>query len=227
VKELTVFLVFMISFVNLVAQTCCSSGVPIASNLGFQPKERNVLQVSLAYEYNRLETLYNESEVLDNNNRLRITNSGLARLAYSFHDRISIEALLPYVGQQRVITQNNGETNEDGGHGVGDVTALAQFVIVENQFSSFSVGGGIKLPTGANDLRGSQSYKFGNEIQANVGCSDQLFFLNTLIYPSASFRFSRYSLLETRCSLIVFDNNSWDFFEPYISAEIRTRNNFI
>ena len=234
------------------AQTCCSSGVPIASNLGFQPMDRNVLQVSLGYEHNRLATLYSESEVLDNNNRLRVTNSGLARLAYSFSDRLSIETLLPYVGQRRVITQNNGEINEDGGHGLGDLTALVQFVLIQNQFSSFSIGGGIKLPSGANDLRnknglllindlqlgsgatdylariaamrsltlrpsvsffvnstaifrgtndkylGSESYKFGNEIQANVGYADQLFFLRTFIYPSASFRF-RHALQDDHC----------------------------
>lgn len=266
--------IFAISYVYMSGQTCCSSGVPIASNLGFQPKDRNVLQISLAYEHNRLATLYDESRVLDNNNRIRTTNSGLARLAYSFHNRISIEALLPYVKQERIITQNNGETNQDGGQGLGDLTALLQFVLVENQFSSFSLGGGIKLPTGANDLRnqnglllindlqlgsgttdiiarmsairnltlrpsvsffinstaifrgtneeylGSQSYKFGNEIQTNLGYSDQLFFLKTLIYPSASFRFRHALRDDVNDNMLNNTGGSWVFARLGMGMEI-------
>lgn len=225
------------------AQTCCSSGIPIASNLGFQSKGKSKLQVSLGLEHNRLSTLYIGSEALVESNRLRTTNSGLLRLAYGFSDRINLETLIPYVSQLRVITQNNGEKNNEGGHGIGDITLIAQYDILQKPFSSLTIGGGVKMPTGANDLRnangfllindlqlgsntydfigraaytfvpnfkptasifantiylskgvnktylGSQEYKFGNEVQANLGISDQLLIFKALIYPSLSLRF--------------------------------------
>jgi hypothetical protein len=256
------------------AQTCCSSGVPIASNIGFQPQSRNVLQISLAYENNRLATLYNETDVLDGNNRLRTTNTGLARIAYNIHKRVIIEAMIPYVHQTRSITQNNGQLNEEGGHGIGDVTFLGQYVLIENQFSTFSVGGGIKLPSGTTDLEnsigillvndlqigtgaidylaristvrtltlrpsvsfflnatsvfrgtdndylGSESYKFGNEIQANVGYSDQVFFLKTLVYPSLSVRFRRALKDDINSNLLENTGGTWVFGRAALGIDL-------
>ncbi len=264
-RNLLAFLFIVLSVISGLSQTCCSSGVPIASNLGFQPQGGNVLQLSLAYEYNRLTSLYNESVVLDDDRRLRTTNTALFRAAYGLHKRVDLEILLPYVRQLREVTLNSGEKERDGGQGIADATLLTQITVVENQFASFSIAGGIKLPTGANDLRnrlgfllvndlqlgsnsidylariafvrnlsmrpsvslffnstaifrgandeylGSQKYKFGNEIQANLGYSDQAFLWKTLVYPSLSLRFRHAVRDEVNDNSLENTGGSWLF----------------
>ena len=256
------------------AQTCCSSGIPIASNLGFQSKGSGMLQVSLGLEHNRLSTLFNESEALPESNRLRTTNSGLLRLAYGFTDRLNIETLIPYVSQLRVITQNNGEKNNEGGHGIGDITFIAQFDLFQRTFSTLTIGGGVKLPTGANDLRnsngfllvndlqlgsnafdfmvrgaysvvpsfrptssifanaiylskgvnkaylGSEEYKFGNEIQANLGISDQILIAKSMVYPSVALRFRQAIRDHINSNQLTNTGGSWLFAKLGLGFDI-------
>ena len=156
------------------AQTCCSGGIPIAANLGFQSKGANTLQMSLGFEQNRLESLYNEREKLDDSNRLRITNTGLARFAYGINERLDIETLIPYVSQLRRIKQNNGEFNSERGSGIGDITLLAQYAIIQKQFYMLSIGSGLKLPNGANDLRNNAGFLLINDLQLGSNTFDYI-----------------------------------------------------
>lgn len=273
-KKAILLLFIALAGFRLSAQTCCSSGIPIASNLGFQSQGAKVLQFSLGFEQNRLNSLFNEKSRLEDNNRLRITNTGLVRVSYGVHKYLNIEALIPYVSQVRRITQNNGELDEEGGHGIGDVTILAESTFIQKDFSSFSLGAGIKIPTGANDLRnsagfllindlqlgsatydyllrgafssipagrpsssifvnstfiykginerylGSQTYKFGNEIQATLGYSDQFFFHKTLFYPSASVRFRRAIRDEINNNELTNTGGTWLFGRLALGLEI-------
>jgi len=57
------------------SQTCCSGGVPLGGNVGFASYENRLYQFDLSYDLNVLSTLFNESEVLQDNSRLRSTQS--------------------------------------------------------------------------------------------------------------------------------------------------------
>lgn len=273
-KYLCPIIVASFFYFNLPAQTCCSSGIPIASNIGFQSQGKNILQFSLAYENNRLAKLYNGTDVLGGSNRLRETHSGLVRFAYNIHERLILETLIPYISQRRIITQNNLDVNTDGGHGLGDLTLLSQFVLVKNQFSSFSIGGGLKFATGSTDLRnsmglllindlqlgtgaidfltrmsiirslslkpsvslflnatsifrgsdreylGNQAYKFGDEIQVNLGYADQVLFLKTFIYPSLSIRFRGALQDEINSNLLDNTGGTWLFARGGVGIDV-------
>lgn len=246
-KFMLCILIFSLSLEFGLCQTCCSSGVPIASNIGFQSKGKRILQISMGYEHNNLQYLFSESELLQDNNRLRTTNTILGRLSYGITEKFNIETLIPYVSQNRWITQNNDEVNYEGGSGFGDITIMPQIDLLDKDFSTLSLGLGLKFPTGSNNVRnsdgflivndlqlgsnaydfiakasyfllpkvrptssfflnstyvfrgtdkeylGSQTYKFGNEVQFNLGISDQLFLFDRLIIPSLAFR-SRYAV---------------------------------
>lgn len=262
------------SWTYSLAQTCCSSGVPIASNLGFQPQGEKVLQLSLVMEYNHLSTLYDGRTVLDDDRRLRTTTSALTRLAYGLHRRVQIEMLVPYVNQTRTVVLNNGGSSMEVSRGLGDITSLVQFVLIENAFSNVSLGGGVKFPTGANDLRNSQglllindlqtgsntydylfrlssirnltlrpsvsfflhattilrtkneeylntqTYRFGNELQINLGYSDQIFVFKTLAYPTLSLRWRQ--ALSDHINGNILDNTggSWLFGRGGIGMDV-------
>jgi hypothetical protein len=252
-------------FSVLSGQTCCSSGIPIASNLGFQSKGKNILQFSLGWDHNKLGSLFAGNEKLTGNNRLRITNAVMSRLAFGFTDNFQIELLVPYVGQYRQIKQNNGKFNEEGGFGLGDITLMPQIDIISTVHSSLNFGLGLKLPTGSNDIRnsagfllindlqlgtnsydvllrfafvhapsfrpssslflnsilvykgnnnqylGAEKYKFGNEIQFNLGYSDQLFLIKTLLYPTISVRIRKAVRDKINDNLIHNTGGSWVF----------------
>jgi len=57
--------VLIFSCSQMKAQSCCSGGVPIASNLGFGSAEKKVLQLSFNLDYNKLTSLFSNSDRLD------------------------------------------------------------------------------------------------------------------------------------------------------------------
>ena len=126
-KPFAILLVFFTCMGNASAQTCCSGGVPLSSNIGFTSSGQGAVQVAFAFEQNNLKTLYSENNVLELNNRERLTKSFLARIGYGLTDRFSLESLLPFVNQVRNIIQNNGILNTESTKGIGDVVLLGKF----------------------------------------------------------------------------------------------------
>ena len=157
---------------HLIGQTCCSGGVPISSNLGFQSSEAGNLQFAAAYEHNFLNTLYSESTVLPLNNRQRQTQSFLLRLSYNFSDRFGIETLLPYVIQRRDITQNSGLINREVSNGIGDAVILFKYDLIKNIAWNLNVGIGPKLATGSSTENNSIGLLLVNDLQPGSGATD-------------------------------------------------------
>ena len=59
----------------LISQTCCSGGVPLSGNIGFEGSNRGTLQMELGYDLNYISTLKEEAETLEDESRLRTTQS--------------------------------------------------------------------------------------------------------------------------------------------------------
>ena len=154
------------------AQTCCSGGVPISSNLGFQSSDGGVLQIAVAHEANFLNTLYAESTVLPLNNRQRKTQSSLLRLAYNISHRWGVETLLPYVVQTRDITQNSGAINSERSSGIGDIVLLLKYDIIKNVTWNLNLGIGPKFSTGSSEERNSLGLLLVNDLQPGSGATD-------------------------------------------------------
>ena len=97
---------FLLSF-SVGAQTCCSGGVPISSNLGLPPSEKQTFQVSLTYDLNVLRTLQSGWQVLEQvtQSSERVTHSAMLQLGYNFTERLSADAFFSYVYQERITTR--------------------------------------------------------------------------------------------------------------------------
>ena len=106
------WLIFLSSFFTyqVAGQTCCSGGVPVSGNLGMPAGEVGLLQVSIAYDQNRLNTLQTEWTRQEDANRTRLTHSALVELGYVWSPRWAVDVLGAVGGQERLIqTQSGGE----------------------------------------------------------------------------------------------------------------------
>ena len=153
------------------AQTCCSGGVPVSSNLGLPSGEIKTLQFNLTYDLNVLKTLKSGKKVLDDNLRNRKTQSAIFEIGYSFTNRFSVDALFSFVRQERSILFN-GKTDSEVTNGLGDATLLFKYNLVIQDQYSITPGIGIKMPTGASDLKDKDGISLNADLQPGSGAWD-------------------------------------------------------
>lgn len=157
------------------AQTCCSGGVPLANNVGSMPlAAKGHLQLSASYDLNNLQTLKDGSQVIDDASRTRITHSWLFRSNYAFSKRFSLEAVLSYVQQERVIAQNGFEDLTQTA-GPGDAIIMAQYQYLQGKNISLVIGAGPKIPTGRSDLKDDRGITLNADLQPGSGAWDGIF----------------------------------------------------
>jgi len=166
-------IIIFISVQQLLSQTCCSGGVPLSNNLGLPNEGKGVWILGINYDYNNLNTLNAGADKLDDDSRLRITNSILANIGYSFSDRISVEALFTWVNQTRTITQFGNE-NFTETTGIGDAVFLAKYAIpdVLGASSQLNLGMGTKAPLGKSDLTTEEGFQLTADLQPGSGAWD-------------------------------------------------------
>ena len=165
-------LFFLLQSIFVFSQTCCSGGVPLSNNIGLPNANKGILQVSLSYDYNNLNSLYEGSKKLEDNNRLRITHSTLVNLGYSITDKLSVEGLFSWVNQRRRILTNNTLSQSSG---IGDAILLSRYKFYDKNFWTFSVGAGLKLPTGASDKKNDIGIVLNPDLQPGSNALDAIF----------------------------------------------------
>ena len=121
--------IFFISSVN--GQTCCSGGIPLSNNLGLENQGKGFFQIGINYDFNNLNTLNSGTQKLNDNSRKRTTHSVLLNTGYSFSSRFSIEALMTWVNQRRIIDQF-GNIDLQETNGIGDAVFLAKYEFPKN-----------------------------------------------------------------------------------------------
>ena len=268
-------LIFLFAF-NAFCQTCCSGGVPLSNNLGFPNEGKGVFVMGLNYDYNNLNTLNAGTEKLDDDSRLRITNSILLNVGYGFTDRWSIETLFTWVNQTRTITQFAAE-NFTGTSGIGDAVFLIKYSVPDllGKRTVLNLGVGTKAPFGRSDfltdqgiqltadlqpgsgawdglgwlsvskglgfrpsatlsgsgiyrgtgvnssyLNNMATYEFGNEVQMNLGYTDQFLFFGTIFNPGLVFKYRK--AFEDKIDDIGIPNTGgeWVFVRPELGAQL-------
>ena len=112
--------------IHVDAQTCCSGGIPLSNSIGLPIESQGAWQLSLSYDYNRLNTLLSGSDQIDDDSRLRITQSLLFNSGYTITNDLSVELLLTYINQKREIDQF-GNINIDETYGIGDAVLLFKY----------------------------------------------------------------------------------------------------
>ncbi|WP_420604032.1 transporter [Flagellimonas sp.] len=258
------------------SQTCCSGGVPLSNNLGLPNEGKGTLLIGLSYDYNNLNTLNAGSNKLDDDSRLRVTNSVLLSVGYAFSDRLSVESLFTWVNQLRTITQFGNETDTET-TGIGDAVFLVKYAFPNllGERSTISLGVGAKAPLGRSDftipqgiqltadlqpgsgawdfvglvslskglnfrpsatlsgsftyrstganknyLNNTAVYEFGNEIQANLGYTDQFGLLNTIFNPGLIIKYRKAQVDQIDSSNLPNTGGEWIFIRPELSANI-------
>ncbi len=169
------------------SQSCCSGGVPYASNIGLPVVSGGIWQTNLSYDLNILRTLKEGSATLKDRARERKTQSMLFQTGYAFSSRWSADLFFSWVKQERTITQF-GKTDYVSTSGLGDAAILVKYNILEPGMHKFSltVAAGPKIPTGRSDFRREDGLPLNADLQPGSGSWDGLVWLNSIY--SFSFR---------------------------------------
>lgn len=213
------------------AQTCCSGGVPLSNNLGLPNEGKNSLILGLNYDYNNLNTLNAGTERLNDDSRLRITNSVLFNIGYALTDRFSFESLFTWVNQTRTITQFGNE-NFSETSGVGDAVFLLKYALpdVLGARSVLSIGLGTKAPLGRSDLTTSEGFQLTADLQPGSGAWDMLAWLavskNMNFRPSATLSGSA-TYRETGANNSYLNNSSVYEFGNVLQANLGYTDQFL
>jgi hypothetical protein len=155
--------------------------------LGLANPGKNILQFSLNYDFNNLNTLNAGSEKLDDNSRKRTTHSILLNTSYSFTNNFSIETLFTWVNQRRIIDQF-GNTDLQKTNGIGDAVVLANYGFKKllGETSTVTLGVGTKIPLGSYDEVSPIGITYIADLQPGSGAWDGIFF--SAISKSFNFR---------------------------------------
>jgi len=157
------------------AQTCCSGGVPLSGNIGFESGTSGSLQMELSYDLNYLANLKNGSEVYLEGNRRRITQSLLLKSGYQITPWLAVDALFTYVFQERKIVLPE-QVDQVQTHGLGDALLMARFVLSNISLSGteLQVGLGPKFPLGKSDLKDERGITLNADLQPGSGSWDAI-----------------------------------------------------
>ncbi|MGK0325001.1 MAG: hypothetical protein ACJA1D_000339 [Polaribacter sp.] len=176
-KVLKKTFILVIAIINsnfIIAQTCCSGGVPLSNNIGLPILEKGTIQLGLSYDYNNLNTLKEGTSTIDDTARLRITHSALLNFGYAITNRLSVETLFTWVNQRRQISQF-GNVNLDQANGIGDAIILGSYQFLEKPNYSFSSSFGFKLPTGSTNEKNKQGIILNADLQPGSNALDLIF----------------------------------------------------
>ncbi|WP_397363732.1 hypothetical protein [Olleya sp. R77988] len=185
-------ILYTISSFSIVAQTCCSGGIPLSNNLGLNISKKGTIQIGLAYDYNNLNTLNSGTENLEDNSRLRVTHSFLINTGYSISNNISVETLFTWINQRRKISQFGNE-NFDQTSGIGDAVLLLKynFSNLLGKNSNLNIGLGAKIPFGSSTETNAIGITLNSDLQPGSNTWDTIYYTfiskNLNIRPSFGF----------------------------------------
>jgi hypothetical protein len=136
------------------------------------------LSARLVYDYNHLNDLVDGRTELDDRNRLRTTHAVMARAAYTFtRQRWSVIGLVPWV-RERERNRSPQGTFENRTAGLGDIILLGRYQPLLSPVQGLALSAGLKLPTGATDIRDETTdIPLNPDLQPGTGSWDGLFVL--------------------------------------------------
>lgn len=175
-KTLMLLSFVLLAWNNVNCQTCCSGGTPLLGNLGINGIEPGTVYFQLAYDYNYLDDLYAGRELLDDNTRERLTQTALLQVVYPFSEKMSVNGLFTYVGQQRTIFTETGQANVTETNGLGDAVLLLQYSVLSVFKRSLVLAAGPKLPIGKFDATDDEfGLVVSPDLQPGSGSLDGIF----------------------------------------------------
>lgn len=159
-------------------QACCSGGVPLGGSLGLGAAPGKSFQLLLTYDFNALNTLVDDTRILDDDTRKRATYSTIMEVNYGLNERFSLTGVLPYVRQTRTIRTFDNSEDFTSTDGIGDIIFLLKYRIldpVKDLTTDWVVGAGPKLPTARTDFETSNGLTLPADMQPGSGSLDWVF----------------------------------------------------
>jgi len=166
------------------AQTCCSGGVPVSANLGFQSADSQVTQIGVSADFNFLRTLKVGTETLDDDQRLRTTQSYILRAAHTWHPKWTAEIFLPVIRQTRRIADISGGVDRESTFGIGDPVALLIYKLTD-KLVTWRIGLGPQIPIGSTTQTNQRGLFLVEDLQPGSGAWDVIA-MSSLEIPLAS-----------------------------------------
>ncbi len=182
-------------FQELMAQACCSGGVPVGGTLGLGTADPKAVQFLLTYDHNVIRDLMDQETLLSDDTRSRLTRSFLMEVNYGIHERFAFTMVLPFVRQERSIREYNNQIGFTRAQGLGDMVFLLKYRILNPQHnpnSEWLVGAGPKIPTGRTDFKNNQGLTMVADMQPGSGSIDGMFWS---FYQKSNFLIKPMSLL--------------------------------
>ncbi len=177
IKEISTFIILLISYIGIYAQTCCSGGVPLSGNVGLSSEDKGLFQFQLDYDDNVLKTLKVGDRTLNDDSRVRHTRSVLFQVGYAITSDWSVDILASVVNQERKI-RLGGSEDITRTFGLGDLALLLKYKwlsVGEPEHTSIVSGVGVKLPTGPSDLKNDFGLTINADLQPGSGAFDGIF----------------------------------------------------
>lgn len=166
------------------AQTCCTGAAALAGNTVLTNPGEGQLFFSLLYDFNNLDYLILENEVVSGNNLERKTSTFLVQGSYGFSKSFGLSVSIPVVYLSQTAS---GSQDRIDNTGLSDIIISPQITPVNSQLSQLQFGIGLKLPTGSTSRTIEDSdIIMTPSLQAGTGSVDII--LHTLYNQSFKFR---------------------------------------
>lgn len=176
---------FFSLIINSFAQGCCTVSANTFGGYERGVSQKGEMKVSLGYVENQLNSTYKGINKIDDplGRKSSVTLYNL-ELEYGLTENVSLMVTAGITVKKRETLifdeKNNKEKILFNGNGLGDVTILAKYSLITPSIISplgLSLGGGVKLPVGKNDIKDKGS-RLPLDLQPGTRSTDVLFWSN-------------------------------------------------
>jgi len=168
------FLLFMSGPTSLFGQACCSGGVPLSNHIGIRPVDNKQLMIKGSTDINMLNSFYNGTKRLDDNNVKRVTQTVFIQGIMGLSERFSMNTLFSWVHHRRTVDGVNALSNVSKTNGIGDAMILGQYQVISRPEYTFYLTAGPKIPIGNHENRDENGILLASDLQPGTGSWDLL-----------------------------------------------------
>ena len=166
------------------SQTCCSAGAPL-SNLITVDNTDQQFSFTLGYEYKGINLLVDNNQRLVNDPRSRSGQNVSLKTDYVLNEHWAFSLSIPLIFQSRSTS-----SDEQTSIGLGDISLISQYKLLQKNDLSIFLAGGIELPTGLTGHTSTSSIFLSPDMQSGSGTFDLLIgaslFYDKLFTPALS-----------------------------------------
>lgn len=160
---------FFIYKTKALSQTCCSAGAPL-SNLITVDNTEHLLTFTLGHEYKGINLLVDNNTRLVNDPRTRFGQNLNLKTDYILGKHWAFSLSIPFIFQSR-----RTNSDEQSSFGLGDISLVTQYNLIQKDNLSIFLASGIELPTGLTGHTSTSSIILSPDMQSGSGTLDFLF----------------------------------------------------